>query len=201
MTDQNTEKVGQGVSHLPLLRLGWVFLKIGTTAFGGLGAALALIERELVDRRSVLTKEELTEALTFTKLLPGSTVVQVVSYLGYRLGGWTGSAFATAAFVLPAAVGMTLLAALYVAVNDLPGVAAALKGLAAAVVGLLVATTFRLGQANTKELLTLLIAGGAFASVFFGINAAVVVVVAGLLGVLVLSPPAARQEPKGEEGS
>lgn len=189
------------MSALPLLRLGWVFLKIGTTAFGGLGAALALIERELVDRRGVLTKEELTEALTFTKLLPGSTVVQVVSYLGYRLGGWTGSALATAAFVLPSAVGMTLLAVLYVAVNELPGVTGVLKGLAAAVVGLLVATTFRLGQANVKELLTLVIAGAAFAVAFFGVNAAVIVVVAGLLGVLSLSPPTARQEPQDGGGS
>ena len=163
MTDQDKGNVEHQTPVLSLLGLGWVFLKIGLTAFGGLGAALALIERELVDRRRVLTKDQLTEALTFTKLLPGSTVVQVVSYVGYRLGGWFGSALATAAFVLPSAVGMTLLAVLYVAVSDVPVVGAALKGLAAAVVGLLVATTFRLGQSNVKETLTLVIAGAAFA--------------------------------------
>jgi len=49
------------------LQLGLTFLRIGTVAFGGLGATLALIERELVHRRHVATKEEITEALTYTK--------------------------------------------------------------------------------------------------------------------------------------
>lgn len=76
ITKVGNDRSGQrDVEHqtpvLSLLGLGWVFLKIGLTAFGGLGAALALIERELVDRRRVLTKDQLTEALTFTKLLPG----------------------------------------------------------------------------------------------------------------------------------
>jgi hypothetical protein len=66
------------------LRLGSTFLKIGAVAFGGLGATLALIESELVQRQRVVSREELTEALTYTKFLPGSTVVQVVAYLPRR---------------------------------------------------------------------------------------------------------------------
>lgn len=199
MTNQGSDKLAQPATALPLIRLGWVFLKIGTKAFGGLGAALALIERELVDRRGVLTKEQVTEALTYTKLLPGSTVVQVVSYLGFKLGGWPGSALATIAFVLPSAAAMTLLAVLYVSVSDLPGIAPTIKGLAAAVVGILLATTIRLGQANIKNLLTLALAGAAFVSaVVFGINAAVIVVVAGLVGLLALSSPTSPDKPKGD---
>jgi len=96
------EAMGCEAPHaVSVLVLGGVFLRIGASAFGGLGAALALVERELVDKRRWLTPADLTEALTYTKLLPGSTVVQVVSYLGYRLGGWSGSAVATAAFVAP----------------------------------------------------------------------------------------------------
>jgi hypothetical protein len=109
---------------LSLLTLGQIFLRIGATAFGGLGAALALAERELVTKRQWLTATDMTEALTYTKLLPGSTVVQVVSYLGYELGGWSGSAVATAAFVFPSALLMLVLAAAYVSVtaagNGLP---------------------------------------------------------------------------------
>ena len=200
MTDQGDENVVHQAPVLSLPGLGWVFLKIGLTAFGGLGAALALIERELVDRRRVLTKDQLTEALTFTKLLPGSTVVQVVSYVGYRLGGWFGSAIATAAFVLPSAVGMTLLAVLYVAVSDVPVVGAALKGLAAAVVGLLAATTIRLGQSGAKGVLLLLIAGAAFAANLGGVNAAAVVILAGAVG-LVLPASATAAKPKGDPKS
>ena len=71
-----------------LPRLGWLFLRIGAVAFGGLGATVAVIQRELVERHRLMTMTDVTEALTYTKLLPGSTAVQVVAYLGWRLGGW-----------------------------------------------------------------------------------------------------------------
>lgn len=179
-------------THPPSLttaQIGWVFLQIGMTAFGGLGATVALMHRELVDRRRVLTTGQLTDALAFTKPLPGSTVVQVVSYLGYRLGGWHGSALATVAFLTPPMACMILLAHSYGAVRHLPGFSPVVNGLVAAVVGLMMTTAFRLGRANTTGLLTLSIALAAFAAVVgFQVNAAVVVVVAGLLGLLTLMP-------------
>jgi len=172
--------------------LGWVFLRIGATAFGGLGGALALIEHDLVDQRGVLTKADVTEALTYTKLLPGSTVVQVVSYLGYRLGGWPGSALATVAFVLPSAGAMVLLAAAYGAARTLPALGPALNGLTAAVVGILLATTYRLGKTNIKDPLTMGIAVAAVAAgLVLGISAALIVIAAGIIGVALLSTPAA----------
>jgi chromate transport protein ChrA len=57
-----------------------MFLRIGATAFGGLGTTLALVERELVTKRGILTPADVTEALTYyTKLLPGSTGPQAIS--------------------------------------------------------------------------------------------------------------------------
>src|SRR5207244_7606467 len=129
-----------------LLTLGPIFLRIGATAFGGLGTALALVERELITKRQWLTAADVTEALTSTKLLPGSTVVQVVAYLGYKLGGWSGSAVATVAFVFPSALMMLGLAAAYGSVTAVPAMRPAMTGLTAAVVGLLLATTYRLGK-------------------------------------------------------
>lgn len=84
----NREGYSQPTFQPSLTSLAWIFLKIGSTAFGGLGATLALLERELVQSRQLLAAEELmTEALTYTKLLPGSTVVHVIAYLGHRLRG------------------------------------------------------------------------------------------------------------------
>src|SRR5687767_10331236 len=85
--------------QVPVLTLGWIFLHIGATAYGGLGTTLALIDRELVTKRGMLTPADVTEALTYTKLLPDSTGPQAIAYLGYKLGGWSGSAVAMAAFV------------------------------------------------------------------------------------------------------
>jgi chromate transporter len=170
-------------------QIGWVFLQVGVTAFGGLGATVAVMHRELVERRRVLTTEQVTEALAFTKPLPGSTVVQVVSYLGYRLGGWHGSALATIAFLTPPLACMILLAHFYGAARHLPGFAPTLSGLVAAVVGLMVATTVRLGRANTKDLFTCSIALATFAAVAgLRINAALVVVVAGMVALSAGTP-------------
>ena len=167
-----------------LWTLACVFLRIGATAFGGLGAALSLVEHELVAKRQWLTTADVTEALTYTKLLPGSTVVQVVSYLGYKLSGWPGSAVATVAFVFPSALMMLVLAAAYVSVTAVPAMRPAITGLTAAVVGLLLATTYRLGKANIPDRITLGIAlASVVAGAALGISAAVIVAAAGLLGI------------------
>jgi chromate transport protein ChrA len=75
-----------GATRRPgLLSLGWASLCIGAVAFGGLGATLALVRRELVERRGWLRASDIIEALAYTKPLPGSTVVQVVTFLGWRV--------------------------------------------------------------------------------------------------------------------
>jgi chromate transporter len=189
-------------SHkVPALRLGWLFLRIGATAFGGLGTTLALVEREFVTKRGLLTAAEVTDALTYTKLLPGSTGPQAIAYLGYKLGGWSGSALAMTAFLLPSAVLMVLLAAAYVATTALPAIGPGVNGLTAGVVGLLLATTYRLGKPNITEPLTWGIALGAFAAgAFLGVSAASIVVAAGLLGMVLLTPPGAAQNQTAKEG-
>jgi chromate transporter len=192
--------VPQQPPKVPGLTLGWIFLSIGATAFGGLGTTLALIERELVTKRRLLTPAEVTEALTYTKLLPGSTGPQAIAYLGYKLGGWSGSAIAMAAFIVPSALLMVLLAGAYVATTTLPAIGPLVNGLTAGVVGILLATTYRLGKPNIKEPLTWGIALVSFAvGAFIGISAALIVVAAGVLGMILLSPPRAAQDQKRTE--
>ncbi|MCC6179835.1 MAG: chromate transporter [Chloroflexi bacterium] len=165
--------------------LAWVFFRIGATAFGE--TELVIIERELLDRRGVLTHQDLTDALTYTKSLPGSTVVQIVAYLAYQLGGWTGSAVATVAYLLPSTVAMMALAAGYLAVGGLPLLRPAADGLTAAAVGLLLATAWRLGKRSItpRQPLSIVLALAAvITGGVFGISAALLVVAAGLIGIV-----------------
>lgn len=169
---------------MPLLRVGLTFLHIGALAFGGLGAALALIERVAVQRAGLLSREQVTEALTYTKLLPGSTVVQVVAYLGWRARGWTSSALATAAFILPSAVLMVVLAAGYDRIAALPAAASIRQGVLAAVVALLVITMERLGRPLMTGLLPIVLGAAAFLVVLaLNVSAVWAVVAAGIVGV------------------
>ncbi len=169
--------------------LGWVFLKAGATAFGDTGPLLAFIERELIDERGVLTRQDVTDALTYDQLLPGSTVVQVTAYLGFKLGGWPGAAVAAIAYLLPGTLAMVLLAAGYVAVSAIPALAPAVQGLTAAAAGMLLATAYRLGRRSItiQQPLTMALALAAFlAGAVFAVNVALIVLGAGLLGVLFL---------------
>lgn len=167
-------------------QLAWAFLRIGALAFGGLGATLALIEHELVERRGATSRAEIAQALTHTKLLPGSTVVQVVAYLGWRLRGWPGSAVATICFLLPSALLMLALAYGYAQMTAMPGIVAARRGVLAVVVALLLGTMFRLTVQSATTPFARAVAFGAFLVVALLPSASSwVVVSAGLIGLVV----------------
>jgi chromate transporter len=174
--------------RIPLSDVFTVFLRLGLTAFGGLGASLAVIEIELVERRRLLTSEDLSEALAATKLLPGSTLLQLVSYLAYRLGGWCGSVLATLAFLLPSAFLMLVFAIIPIALMSSPVVASLVHGLSLAVVGLLLASILRLARGSLRSPLAAGIALGAFAAGSLSrFPTALIVAAAGLIGLVM--PP------------
>lgn len=167
-----------------LLRLGWTFLKIGTFGFGGLAANLALIERELAERQGVISREEILESLTYTKLLPGSTGLQVTAYLAWRLRRWPGALVSAAAFLTPAAVSMLAIAVLYGRFARLPDVDLALHGMASAIVGLLLVAVWRLGRPNIVDLTSAVLAVAAFLVGYrMHLPPAWLVVSGGILGV------------------
>jgi chromate transporter len=167
-------------------RLAWIFVRIGAAAFGGLGATLALLEEELVRRRKIVSSERMTDALTYTKLLPGSTAVQVVGFLGWRIGGWPGSVVCTISFLAPSVLAMLALAYGYSYVTAVPAVAVVRRGVLAAVVGLLLLTMFRMAQTILGKPLAITLALASF-TVGFGLqaNAAWIVLGAGVVGILI----------------
>lgn len=165
-----------------LASLVWALLRIGAFAFGGLGATLSLLNRELVERRGWLRSGDVSEALAYTKPLPGSTVVQVVTFLGWRIGGWPAAIVATIMFLLPSFAIMTAAAAAVFALPDHPIVRGALAGLQVAVVGLLGAAMWRLARSEAGSTALLLVLLTAFMAGLF-VNAALIVLVAGLAGI------------------
>ena len=166
-----------------LLRVGLFFLRIGVVAFGGLGATIALLQRELVQKRAWLDAEDVRNAMAFTKPLPGSTVVQVVAYLGWRLRRWPGAILASIAFLTPSAAIMIAAAAGAIALPEHAVVRGALTGVQVAVVGLLAAAMWKLAQSEAKGRGPLLILAVALA-LGFVLHPVVIVIAAGIVGVL-----------------
>jgi chromate transporter len=177
------DRQGEGMANRAgTAQLGWAFLIIGAVAFGGLGATLALLQRELVERRGWLQPADVSEALAYTKPLPGSTVVQVVTFLGWRINHWPGAIVATAAFLLPALIVMTVAAAAVLALPDDRWVRGGLTGLQVAVVGLLAAALWNLARSEARSLFLIVVLVAAFAAGLF-VNAAIVVAAAGVVGI------------------
>jgi chromate transporter len=168
----------------PSLRsLGWALLRIGAAAFGGLGATLALLQRELVARRGWLRPSDVAEALAYTQPLPGSTGVQVVTFLGWRLGGWPGAILATVTFLIPAFAIMTTATMAVFALPDTAWVRGALTGLQVAVVGLLASALWQLARSQAASSLLMIVLLAGFAAGLW-VNAAIIVAAAGAIGVV-----------------
>jgi chromate transporter len=140
------------------------FLIIGATSFGG-GAVIGLIQNSLVRRRRWLTDDEFVEALVLGQSLPGPIAANTVVYIGHRLRGVRGAASALFLYVLPSFLLMTLFAALYERMRDVPAAGRLLFGLGPAVAGLIAATTWQLGEKTLSGVRRRI----HFAAVFFAV--------------------------------
>jgi chromate transporter len=115
-----------------------------TLALQGFGGVLPVAQRELVERRQWLTREQFTETLSIGQILPGPNIVNVALIVGDRYFGWRGAfAALTGLLALPLAIVLAL-AALYGQFAAEPQVAGVLRGMGAVAAGLIIATACKL---------------------------------------------------------
>src|SRR6516165_1160875 len=98
-----------------LWELARLFLKLGTTAFGGPAAHIAMLQQEVVERRGWISHAEFLDHLGASNLIPGPTSTELVIHIGRKRGGRAGLLIAGTCFILPAAVVVAILAWAYVA--------------------------------------------------------------------------------------
>jgi chromate transporter len=159
------ERGGQPGPSLGALFL--VFLKMGAFGFGGVYSMLSLFERELVERRRWLTPAEFAEGVAIGQLTPGPPIVNTGVFVGYRLAGVRGAVAATVGQVLPGFLLVLAIAVAYGQLRSYPAVAGALKGIGAAVVGLLASVVLRMGRRVLDGWAAALLAVAAFALLAF----------------------------------
>lgn len=129
-----------------LLELALVFLRLGTTAFGGPAAHIALMEEEFVRRRKWFTHEEFLDMIGAANLVPGPSSTEVAIHVGYRRAGWLGLVLAGFCFILPAALIVSGLAWVYVRFGSLPSFQSALYGIKPVVVAIVAQAIWNLGK-------------------------------------------------------
>lgn len=160
-----------------------VWARIGLFSFGGPAGQIALMHRELVERRGWIDEARFLHALNFCMILPGPEAMQLATYVGWLRGGWRGGFVAGGLFVLPGAMVILALSVIYVQGADLALVAAALLGLKAVVIALVAQALVRLTRRAVTGRFGAVVAGLAFVALFvFAVPFPLVVLAAALAG-------------------
>jgi chromate transporter len=127
------------------------FLRLGFLGFGGPVALVGQMERELVNDRKWLTKEQMREAIAICQSLPGPLAIQVGIYIAWLRCGFWGAWAGGWAFILPNFIIVAALGALYVYLGDLQPVTAIFYGVSPAVIALILHSCYRLAKLGMED--------------------------------------------------
>src|SRR5689334_7380163 len=112
-------------------RLVLYFLRLGSAGFGGPIALAGAMQKDLVEERGWITRDEYIRGLALAQLAPGPLAAQLAIYLGWVRGGVLGATLVGLAFVLPSFLMVLALAALYLQFGGLPWMRGAFYGIGA----------------------------------------------------------------------
>ncbi len=131
--------------------LALVFLKLGTTAFGGPAAHIAMMHEEVVRRRNWITEEAFLDRLGASNLIPGPSSTEMAIHIGLLKRGWRGLLVAGVCFIVPAAILVGIIAAIYVRFGELPRVAGVLFAVKPVVIAIIVQAFWALSKTAVKN--------------------------------------------------
>src|SRR5260370_18774374 len=122
------------------------WLKLGCISFGGPAGQIAIMHKELVERRRWISEGRFLHALNYCMLLPGPEAQQLATYIGWLMHRTWGGIVAGGLFVLPSVFILIALSWIYLAYGDVPLVAGVFYGIKPAVVAIVLAAAHRIGS-------------------------------------------------------
>jgi chromate transporter len=167
-----------------LRTLGLLFLRLGTTAFGGPTAHIAMMEDEVVRRRQWMSRGDFLDLVGATQIIPGPNSTELAIHIGHARAGWPGLLVAGVCFIVPAMLIVWGVAWGYVTYGTLPAVEGMLAGVKPVVFAVVAQALWGLGRTALKGAITLAIGVTAFAAVLMGVHELLVLGVAALIGVV-----------------
>jgi chromate transporter len=171
--------------HNRLNEIAVVFLKLGTIAFGGPAAHVAMMDDEIVKKRKWLDKDKFMDLYGATNLLPGPNSTELAIHLGLERGGWRGLILAGSCFILPAMLIVMLVAGLYSRFGTLPEVTGIMYGIKPVIIAILLQALIRLGQSSIKNVTTGLVGITVIGLSFLGLHELILLFAAGLTMMLI----------------
>lgn len=167
-----------------LISLALLFLRLGTTAFGGPAAHVAMMEDEVVRRRKWMSRAEFLDLLGAANLIPGPNSTELAIHIGHRQAGWPGLLVAGVSFILPAVLIVIAFAWAYVRYGSLPQVAGVLYGVKPVIIAIVLQALWSLGRTAIKSKFLAVVALLALALTFLKVHELLVLFGAGLTAVL-----------------
>jgi chromate transporter len=184
--------------RVPWRRFLGYLLGLGTWGFGGPIASVGYMQRDLVERRAWLTREDFLDGVALGQAMPGPLAAQVVMWLGFLRAGTLGALAASAAFIAPSFLLVFAVAVAYVHYQGLAVVQALFAGIAPAVMAIIAVAAYKLARLTNRRDLRLWTISVVLAVVtaLTGAEIAVLFLAAGLLMVLIDAPPRRLRRPR-----
>jgi len=168
---------------MPFSETARYWLKLGFISFGGPTGQIAMMHKDLVEKKKWIAEDHFLQALNFCMLLPGPEAQQLATYIGWLLNGKWGGIIAGGLFVLPSIFILWLLAWMYASLGSVPALAALFYGLKPAVVAIVFEAVLRIGKKSLKTRFLYFLAAGAFIGIyFFNVPFPIIVLSAGVIG-------------------
>jgi chromate transporter len=193
MRDATVPRAGRIVG--PLRELALLFFRLGTTAFGGPAAHIAMMEDEVVRRRHWMTRERFLDLLGATNLIPGPNSTEMAIHIGHQQAGWPGLLVAGSAFIIPAAAITLLFAWAYQRFGSLPQTAGLLYGVKPVIIAVVLQALWGLGRTAVKTSFLAFVGGAAVAANALGLNELLTLLGAGAVAVGAQLFAGARMKP------
>jgi chromate transporter len=168
-----------------LFQLFLVFAKIGAFTLGGGYAMVPIIQSEVVDKRKWIEKDEFIDILAVSQSTPGALAVNMSTFIGFKLRGITGAAFATLGCVMPSFVSIILIAVFFTAIMGEKIVQQAFMGIRPAVAALITFSVYKIGKSSKIKLWWYAVTVLAFVSnLFLKQDPILIIISSGLIGFL-----------------
>ena len=158
--------------------LALLFVRLGTTSFGGPAAHIAMMEDEVVHRRRWLVREEFLDLVGATNLIPGPNSTELAIHIGRERAGWRGLLVAGSCFILPAMLMVLVLAWAYVRFGALPALTGVMAAVAPVVVVIVAQALWRLGRTAVKSAWLAIVAVLSLIAIALGVHELVVLAAA-----------------------
>lgn len=153
-----------------LKEIAYIFLKLGTTAFGGPAAHLAMMQDELVRRRKWLNQENFLDLISAANLIPGPNSTEVAIHVGHKMRGWPGLIVAGISFIFPAFLIVWAIAWFYVHFGSLPTSQAIFTGIKPVILAVIGQAIWSLSRTAIKDKILAIFGVGSLALYLIGYN-------------------------------